>query len=450
MKLFQYGGSYGGYCAVLGGVLIHLTLGNLYSFGNMLTYIASYMHQRVSNSVTYSNTVWVNSITTAAQGLFMVLGGFLERAVGPRITCFIGCSLMSGGIMLTYYTINKSLFGVVLSYGLVAGTGIALAYSIPLACGMKWFPESKGLVNGVIVAGFGLGALGSTTFQTQYLNPNNTPPDHNTGYFTSSVILNQVPSLFIALGCVFIVMQYIGIILINKPSVDEEKVNLLKEEGEEERELDEKVVRVDEQRVSVDEERNRKNLRPREILYEKCFYIFWFIYFFNTIAVGYINAMYKTYGLTFIHDDHFVSLVGSLAAIFNAGGRVCWGRLMDHTSFRIAMRLLCIILMLLFASLPITQHLGSKVGFALWLWFIFFTFSGTFVLMPTVVDKAFGARYYAANYGLIFTSQAVSGPLIALLNELMLDSLGYTGCFLTVASLIALNVMLTFLVPDDL
>lgn len=128
-------GDYGGYCAIIGGILIHLTLGNLYSFGefckmtlnmlflfiwcqslsinsilycmlspfssnntffcagNMMTYMTSYMHQRVSEHVTYSNTIWIIAITTAAQGFFMVLGGLLEKCIGPRLTCLIGSIL---------------------------------------------------------------------------------------------------------------------------------------------------------------------------------------------------------------------------------------------------------------------------------------------------------------------------------------------------------------------
>ncbi|MPC55082.1 hypothetical protein E2C01_049015 [Portunus trituberculatus] len=43
----------------------------------------------------------------------------------------------------------------------------------------QWFPRHKGLVNGLIVAGFGLGALGSTTLQTMYLNPENKPPQND-------------------------------------------------------------------------------------------------------------------------------------------------------------------------------------------------------------------------------------------------------------------------------
>lgn len=51
------------------------------------------------------------------------------------------------------------------------------------------------------------------------------------------------------------------------------------------------------------------------------FWTLWFTFFLNTQAITYINSMYKAYGQTFINDDHFLSLVGAIAAIFNATGR---------------------------------------------------------------------------------------------------------------------------------
>ena len=39
------------------------------------------------------------------------------------------------------------------------GLGTALAYAPPMGVAMRWFPKQKGLVNGVIVGGFGAGAF---------------------------------------------------------------------------------------------------------------------------------------------------------------------------------------------------------------------------------------------------------------------------------------------------
>ncbi|ROT83289.1 hypothetical protein C7M84_023524 [Penaeus vannamei] len=306
-----------GIAAVIGGILIHLTLGNLYSFGNMMTYMASYMHVRVDSSIDYGNFIWVNSITTAAQGCFMVFGGLLEKKVGPKITCFVGCTLLSAGIMLTHYTIEVSLFAVTMTYGLLSGLGISLSYVTPLACGMKWYPDRKGFINGMIVAGFGLGALGSTNFQTMYLNPDNLPPEKD-GYFKDPELLNRVPGVFIALGVIFLVMQYIGCFLLSKPRNDHQWC----QQQEDESLLVSSEIENMAERMPVSTALlTDRDLKPMEIIKNKTFYLFWLIYFFNTIAIGYINAMYKSFGLTFISDDHFLAVIGSLAAIFNAVGR---------------------------------------------------------------------------------------------------------------------------------
>ena len=68
------------------------------------------------------------------------------------------------------------------------------------------------------------------------------------------------------------------------------------------------------------------------------------------------------------------------------------------------MRALTFGLSILFATLPFSQYC-YKFVFAVWIWSIFFFFSGTFVLLPTVTEKAFGSRYYTSNYGLLFSSQ---------------------------------------------
>ena len=86
------------------------------------------------------------------------------------------------------------------------GLGTALSYTPPLGVAMRWFPKSKGLVNGIIVGGFGLGAFIFNQIQTAYLNPNNKELDDGK-FFTDDKILNRVPSVFLMLGAMYSVIQ---------------------------------------------------------------------------------------------------------------------------------------------------------------------------------------------------------------------------------------------------
>jgi OFA family oxalate/formate antiporter-like MFS transporter len=49
---------------------------------------------------------------------------------------------------------------VLIGVGLIGGSGIGLGYVVPIAVGMRWFPDKKGMITGLAVAGFGFGALG--------------------------------------------------------------------------------------------------------------------------------------------------------------------------------------------------------------------------------------------------------------------------------------------------
>ena len=131
----------------------------------------------------------------------MTLAGHLEEKVGVRMTILLGCAIMTSGVFLTYFTIQVSMMAATLTYGFMFGLGIALAYAPPMAVAMRWFPRKKGLVNGIIVGGFGLGAFIFNFVQTTYLNPHNKSPGED-GYFSleQNDVLERVPSVFLLLG----------------------------------------------------------------------------------------------------------------------------------------------------------------------------------------------------------------------------------------------------------
>ncbi len=41
----------------------------------------------------------------------------------------------------------------------MAGVGIGFGYIVPIATLVKWFPDKRGFITGVAVAGFGAGAV---------------------------------------------------------------------------------------------------------------------------------------------------------------------------------------------------------------------------------------------------------------------------------------------------
>lgn len=90
--------------------------------------------------------------------LAMIPAGRLLRRVGPKPVAVIGGSLFAGGFLLA--AASGGRFGLLFAgISLLAGTGTGCCYVCALTSGAAWFPERKGLVTGLAVAGFGGGAV---------------------------------------------------------------------------------------------------------------------------------------------------------------------------------------------------------------------------------------------------------------------------------------------------
>ena len=56
-----------------------------------------------------------------------------------------------------------------LTYGVLAGTGLGFGYIVPVATLVKWFPDKRGMITGIAVAGFGGGALSTAPIATRLI-----------------------------------------------------------------------------------------------------------------------------------------------------------------------------------------------------------------------------------------------------------------------------------------
>ena len=207
--------------------LIHLSLGTIYTYGNLAPYLVSYARKRSSPSdLRTTDAVYVYAFQAAGQGTSMVIGGILEKRFGPRLVTLFGGWLMSLGVLLSYLAIQKSFWILLLTYGAMFGLGVGLAYVPPIACAMRWLPKYKGVATGIVVSGFGLSALIFNAIQTAYINPWNYQPkiqneNSEEKYFEHSDLLNRVPNIFLILGGLYALMQLIGaIFLVNPPPSD--------------------------------------------------------------------------------------------------------------------------------------------------------------------------------------------------------------------------------------
>jgi len=148
----------------------------------------------------------------------MLLGGLISEKYGAKYCMSLGGFIIVTGTLLAATV--TTLEGLICTYGVPFGIGMGITYAAPIAEAIKWMPEKKALVTGIIVAGFGGGAFVFGQIAIAVVNPDDKNVDDDTDYFpSSSGVPQRVPEMFITLGCCYFLLYCIGILfMVEKPT----------------------------------------------------------------------------------------------------------------------------------------------------------------------------------------------------------------------------------------
>ncbi|XP_013783369.2 monocarboxylate transporter 9-like isoform X2 [Limulus polyphemus] len=459
-----------GSLAVFAGFLIHVTLGHYLTFGNMNTYITSYLRHRIDISIGYSRSIWINAVCLMGRGLVMMMGGMLGSRFGARWTCALGCFIFSGSIALTSISINSGFAAVVITYGLIPGFGIGIAYIPPFTLAMQWFPYRKGLALALVTAGFGVGPVAFNNIQTAFVNPTNVSPADD-GYFTDKDLLDKVPYVMLVMGGVYSTIQIIACCLLfpqqgitdTKETSDckESDTEKLPQISEKEEVIDKKLETGDiSNGKGVPEKLNIKSensdisksevvpgdMEVKDAFKTKELYILGLCVGLLLQVMVYVITMYKAFGQTFIKDDVFLATIAGFSGVANAIGKTFWGFVFDKSSYRVIMGIITFLFGSLVASFPATQF-GYKPMWATWVISIFFVSSGIWAVVPAATAQVFGTKHGGTIYGLAFGIPAVCNVFGAMTAQKLQENFGWYGTFSYISILCFLAFLSTFLFP---
>jgi len=299
--------------------------------------------------------------------------------------------------------------------GFLAGAGTGFAYVCPIAALVKWFPDRKGLVSGIAVAGFGFGA---------FLFSQKSLPWSAESY----IRVHGVSELFLVHGLVAMTAISLGALLLRNPP-------------------------------GAVTARATNDSDWHETLRSPAFYALWLMFFSGAMAGLMVIGILKP----FAGSQLVQAAGGALApearadllargaaavgwlAIFNAVGRIVWGFASDRvgrTAAFVAMFTLQAVTMLVLAGMT------SEVSLAVAASVVGFNFGGNFALFPSATADLFGARNLGANYGWVFTSYGVAGVLGVAAGNLAMEQTGsYAAAFNVAAALCAVSAGLALALP---
>jgi OFA family oxalate/formate antiporter-like MFS transporter len=302
--------------------------------------------------------------------LTMLFAGSLLRRFGARACAVIGGVMFGGGWLLASLGSEMFVF-TVLGIGLLAGIGVGVAYVVPIAVLVQWFPRQKGLVTGLAVAGFGGGAALISQIAGRLITTDGFTPFQTFGI----------------LGIVFGVVVPLSGLMMQFPATDRTESQAL--------------------------------LKIRDILLRKEFQV---LYMSMTIALagGFaINANLRELSLAKAAESGLIAV--GIFALANAAGRLLWGFIFDRFASRpvITANLLAQAVLLLTAVF----WLDSGPGFLLFSAVAGLNYGGVLVIYASTVVRLWGAERVGQVYGLLFSANVVAAPA-AMLAGLWFDAKG--------------------------
>ncbi|KAK6053339.1 hypothetical protein COOONC_09154 [Cooperia oncophora] len=288
--------------------------------------------------------------------------------------------------------------------GFFASFGSSIAYNAILTTAQRWFPENVGLAGGMIVGGYGCGAFILSPLQTGFINPLDYRVNSD-GFFTQEDLLERVPQVFIVMAVVFALLQTVGLLFVGQPI----------------------------EQLYIEDEAMLMNSREKSTATQLKSSTFWLLFISlacNALWVQLVSGLYKAYGQKFINSDLFLSMVGSMASVFNAGSRIVWGVAADKTSYQSTMAIVCTVGASLVWLLPTVRAVGDPLFFIAVICMIFTCIGGTYSLFPYITHKCFGSSNFGIVYGFLQCSLSVAGILAGLLSQFILPLVGFDILFL--------------------
>ena len=340
---------------LVASIFMQMCLGGIYAWSVFVPILKD------TFSFSTAQTQIVFGITIISFSITMIPAGRLQDKYGPKIIGAIGGLLYGAGFLVGSFE-TGSFHEILVGIGLVSGVGIGFGYVCPLATCIKWFPEHKGLVTGISVAGFGAAAIILTGI-VKYLSANGA----------------TIQFIYRFLALLYGSIIFLSALLLNVPA-----------------------------KKPVTAAQN-SDLSMR-FFFEPLFWALFIGMFSGTfsglLVIGNLNPIGKSFNF------HCASASAGISffAAGNAIGRILWGRIFDAIGRQsIPVSLIAISVSAAFFLF----NLNSALIYYIICFIIGFSFASCFVLYAAEVAVSFGSNRLGSIYPFIFLSygfSAITGP----------------------------------------
>ena len=379
--------------AAIPALLLHCSIGTVYCWSLLKGDIAEYIGR------SKGEVEWAFSIAIFFLGMSAAFAGHIveqdiHKSSLISTICFVA-GFAGTGISVYF----KSLIGIDICYGVIMGIGLGLGYLSPVKTLMLWFNEQKGLATGLAVAGFGLAKVIASPIMTALIE---------------SV---GIVKLFFVLAVVYFIMMFLGHLLLKKPD-------------------------------GWVEEKGKSGAKVSEILKNPTFIGIWLMFFINITCGLALISQEKDILTSMGVSVGVISIVSSLTAVFNAGGRLGFSAAADKLKDRNTIYKLIFILSIVFSVIIIVTNGINKALIPLvitLLCIINAGYGGGFSNLPTLLSDRFGMRTISQVHGLALSAWAFAGLAGNQLSSFIVTRTGsFTNVLWVISILYAIALVISF------
>lgn len=414
---------------VLGGILIQLCLGAIYAWSAFTNKLTAQGYAKWQTQVIFS----VGLLTFAV--VMALIAGRWQKKVGPKKVAITGGLVLGLGYIVAGLS-GYNFWGILIGVGVLGGAGIGLGYVCPIAALVKWFPDKKGLITGLAVAGFGFGALIWIKLTGGFkFGPLDLTPGWEGLYGMGWTISN----VFMLYGILFAALVTLGAMFMVDPP-----------EGW----LPEGWTPPQAHEAANS---GGINLTEKQMVQTSQFWILFLTFTAGGMAGLMVIGIIRLFGVDSLTANGIEgasaatiagTAMGLFYALLNGFGRIAWGAISDKTGRKNAIILMSAaqgVMMILFYFIG-----GSEIGLYIGAAIIGFNFGGNFALFPAATADYFGNKNVGTNYPWVFMAYGVGGLIGPILGGYMGDQALWKWAFIPcgIACLLAAGLS-TMLKPID-
>jgi OFA family oxalate/formate antiporter-like MFS transporter len=342
------------YLTLLWSIVIQICLGAVYAWSTFVVPMKKeYGLSSMQTQVVFGMMIGIFAI------MMIVTGRLLEKYSSRLIAALGGVAYGSGYLLASFSEGN--FFLLLIAFGLITGAGLGLVYISSIISCQKCFPRQKGLATGMVVAGFGSGAVSISLIVKPLLDKG-----------------IDILFLFRSMGIVYLIVIFIGAMFLKTPPEKTEKT--------------------------------KERVRLRDLVKQKIYRTMFLCMFTGTFAGLMIIGNLLPIGISLGANTASAALAISTFAIGNATGRIIWGRLYDKLgratiTASLALMAISLLCLLLFGySNSLFPIFACTTGFS---------FGANLVLYAAHTADIYGIRLVGLIYpyvALAYGASAIIGP----------------------------------------